>query len=130
MSLKQFGAVLSFAIKLEGKLSKYYEEAVPKLEGHHSQELLERSKKANKRKKKIERSRRENITEMTLEPIEDLNEENYSINFDDYSIESINTIEKTLTKFYIDAGPKINVLETRRVFKKCYEEHNNLNKLE
>jgi len=113
LSLKQFGAVLSFAIKLEGKLSKYYEEAVPKLEGHHSQELLERSKKANKRKKKIERSRR-----------------NYSINFDDYSIESINTIEKTLTKFYIDAGPKINVLETRRVFKKCYEEHNNLNKLE
>ena len=67
---------------------------------------------------------------MTLEPIEGINEDNYFINFDDYSINAINNLEKIMCNFYMQAGPKINVLETRRVFKKCYEEHKSQKNLE
>jgi hypothetical protein len=130
MSLTQFGAVLSFAIDLEDKLAKYYNDSASKLDTSHSGELLNRSKSSTKRKKKLEKTRRENVTEMTLEPITGLKEENYKLNISIFSLDNINSLEATIGQFYAEVGPKINVLETQRIFKKCYVEHSKYQMLE
>jgi hypothetical protein len=67
---------------------------------------------------------------MTLEPIEGLKEEDYYIDLSDFSLNNINSLEVTISRFYVEAGPKINVLESRRIFKKCYIEHGQYNMLE
>lgn len=127
--LNQFGSVLSFAIELERLLAEYYEIATGK-NVNFQQELSTRSKASLKRMKNLERSRRENITEITLEPIEGLDTSNYILDFSDMTLQVINNNEKLVTKYYEDAGPKLNVLESRRIFKRCHKEHNNLVKLE
>lgn len=129
-SLNQFGAVMKFAIDLESDLAEYYENS--KLSENHQaqkEEFSSRAKASLKRKKNIERSRRENVTEITLEPIEGLQVADYQLNLLDFSVEGINNNEAIAIKFFSEAGPKINVLETRRVFKRCLKEHSNLNTL-
>ncbi len=116
---------MTYAIDLEDKLSKYYEEASKK-GGINSDEFKNRAKMSIKRKTKLERSRRENITEITLEPIEGLNQEDYKLNFSNLSLESFKATERIISKYYRDAGPKINVLESRRIFKKYCKEHSDL----
>ena len=129
-SLNQFGAVMKFAIDLESNLAEFYENS--NLSENHPtniEEFSSRAKASLKRKKNLERSRRENVTEITLEPIEGLYANEFEFNFEEFSIESINKNEDIAMKFFSEAGPKINVLETRRVFKRCLKEHSSLNKL-
>lgn len=129
-SLNQFGAVMKFAIDLESNLAEYYQNT--NLSENHQALNAEFSSRATgslKRKKNLERSRRENVTEITLEPIEGLYANDYELNLEDFSIEGINRNKEITMKFYSEAGPKINVLETRRVFKRCLKEHSNLGNL-
>ena len=129
MSLTQFGSILSFAILLEEKLEELYKELASKENGALSEEFSKRAKACVKRKQRLERSRRENITEITLEPIEGLDEGNYRMDLSGKSLQDIDAIEKQIIIFYFDVTPKINVLEARRVLKRCQNEHNNLKKL-
>ena len=126
--LNQFGSVLSYAIELEGLLAEYYGKAA-KTNDKYQTEFGTRSQASLKRKKKLERSRRENITEIILEPIEDLDASDYVLDAK-MDLETINNNEKIVIKFYADAGPKLNVLESQRLFKRCHKEHNNLINLE
>ncbi|MHA2249749.1 MAG: hypothetical protein ACXAD7_05275 [Candidatus Kariarchaeaceae archaeon] len=127
-SLNQFGSVLTYAIELENSLAEYYRKAVENNQSHQD-ELNLRSKASLKRKKKLERSRRENVTEITLEPIEGLDKNNYILNVEKYSPDVINSNEEVMVRFFTDAGPKLNVLESRRLFKRCHKEHSNLKNL-
>ncbi|MHA1940762.1 MAG: hypothetical protein ACXACP_00315 [Candidatus Hodarchaeales archaeon] len=129
MSLTQFGSILSFAILLEEKLEGFYIELASEEDGILSEEFSKRAKACAKRKHRLERSRRENITEITLEPIEGLDENNYQLNLSGKSPQDIDAIEKIVIDFYMDVTPKINVLEARRALKRCQKEHNNLKKL-
>ncbi|PWI49019.1 hypothetical protein CEE45_03645 [Candidatus Heimdallarchaeota archaeon B3_Heim] len=129
MSLTQFGSILSFAILLEEKLEELYKELASKENGALSEEFSKRAKACVKRKQRLERSRRENITEITLEPIEGLDEKKYQLNLSGTSPQEIDTLEKQVITFYFDVTPKINVLETRRVLKRCQKEHSNLKNL-
>ncbi|MHA1967266.1 MAG: hypothetical protein ACW964_05650 [Candidatus Hodarchaeales archaeon] len=128
MSLTQFGSILTFAANLENQLAKYYEEA-SKENGIHSEEFSRRAKACIKRKRRIEKSRRENVTEITLEPIEGLNAANYQLDLTNIFPKTVDVIEKQIIRFYTDVIPKINVLESRRVLIRCQKEHNNLNVL-
>ncbi len=129
MSLTQFGSILSFAILLEEKLEGFYKNLASKENEILSEEFSKRAKGCVKRKQRLKRSRRENITEITLEPIEGLDENNYQLNLTDTTLQDIDTLEKQVVTFYFDVTTKINVLETRRVLKRCQNEHNNLKKL-
>ena len=80
--------------------------------------------------KGLERSRRENITEITLEPIEGLNSEDYNIDITHQSLGAVNLNEKIICKFYEEAGPKLNVREARFVFQRHLKRHFNLKNLE
>jgi hypothetical protein len=109
-SLNSFGAILTFAIQLEAAFENYYGSG-------------ERAKDAAKRKSKLERARREHVVEITLEPIEGLDEVDYTLNFEDTSPEGQGKLEQTAARFYADAAPKINVPQARRILERCGEEH-------
>lgn len=115
-SLVTFGAVLSFAIQFEADLQKYYQGI-----GN-----AERAKEAEKRKAKLERTRRENVVEITLEPIEGLNEADYAVNLENTSAEGQRSVEQTAAQFYVDSAPKMNVLQARRILERCGQEHEKL----
>ncbi len=119
---------MTFAARLESQLAEFYEEA-SKQDEIHSEEFSKRAKACFKRKKRLERSRRENVTEITLEPIEGLDAAIYKLDLANNSPQDIDRIENQMIRFYSDVIPKINILESRRVLKRCQKEHNNLNML-
>jgi hypothetical protein len=112
-SLNTFGAVLTYAIELEARLTDYYQAA-----GNG-----ERAREADKRRAKLERARRENVLEITLEAIDGLNERDYTLNLDDRSAAGQQAVEAVMARFYGDAAPKINVREAQRLLEKCGREH-------
>ena len=111
--LNQFGAILTFAIDLETRLRDYYQAA-----GNE-----DRAKEADKRRNTLERVRRENVTEIKLEPIEGLHEVDYALDLDDTSAEGQQAIEKIAALFYRDVAPKINVREAQRALERCAKQH-------
>ena len=111
--LNSFGEVLSFAIQLEHTLQTYYQQA-----GN-----LARSKDAEKRKIKLERTRRENVLEITLEPIEGLEESDFGLTLDDFSEEGQRINEEVAVRFYAAAAPKINVLQAQRDLERVGKQH-------
>lgn len=112
-SLNTFGAILTYAIELEDKLRAYYQAAG----------LAEQSKAADDRRVKLERVRRENVVEITLEPIEGLDEADYVFNLSDTSAAGQKAIEAAAVRFYEDVAPKINVREARRMLERCGKQH-------
>jgi hypothetical protein len=122
MALNQFGAVMTFAIELEGRLAEFYEKAA---QDHppHTAEFKQRAEDARKRRKKIEISRTRDVTEITLQPIEGLDEANYQIDLSQTDIKTVNMAEEVVKQFYNDATPKINVRESRKVLERCLKDH-------
>jgi hypothetical protein len=127
MTLNQFGAVLSFAIELEKSLAEFYEQA-SEINQEKKSEYQKRANDSITRKKKLEKSRRENITEIILEPIEGLNKTDFKLNLNSFDAANIKELENIVAKFYGLAYKKVNVLETKRVLKKCAKQHESLSK--
>lgn len=115
-SLNTFGAILTFAIELETQIRDYYE----------SLGDADLARSADKRRNKLERTRRENVLEITLEPIEGLDEANYALNFDNQSETGQRAIEATAARFYEDVAPAINVRQAQRTLERCGKEHADL----
>lgn len=112
-SLNTFGAVLTHAINLEASLRDYYTAAgVP-----------ERAGEADKRRVTLERIRREYVVEITLEPIDGLDESNYALNLADTSPAGQSAVERTASQFYVDCAPKINVRQAQRALERCGKQH-------
>src|SRR5215510_7483285 len=107
-SLNTFGAIMTYAIELEGRLHDYYKAA-----GN-----ADRAREADKRRSKLERVRRESVLEITLEPIDGLSEDNYGLKLDDTSAAGQTAVEKVAAQFYADVAPKINVREAQRALEK------------
>jgi len=112
-TLNTFGAVFTFAIELEAQLSAYYDRV-----GDSA-----KSKSAEKRRKKLERVRRENVVEITLEPITGLNAGDYTLDLGDRSAEGQMAAARKAAQFYVDAAPKINVRAAQRALERCGREH-------
>ena len=112
-SLNTFGAILTHAIDLEADLSEYYNAIGD----------ADRAKAADKRRKKLERVRRENVVEITLEPIEGLDEADYVLDLEDTSEAGQSQAEQVASRFYNDVSPKINVRQAQRALERCGKEH-------
>ena len=112
-SLNTFGAIMTHAVNLENALADYYRQA-----GNE-----ERATAADKRKKKMERIRRESVLEITLEPIEGLDEADYAVDFDDASAAGQLAAEQAAAKFYAEVAPKINVRQAQRALERAGKEH-------
>lgn len=111
--LNSFGAILTYAIELEGRLRDYYQAA-----GN-----AERVRDAEKRKTNLERVRRENVTEIKLEPIDGLHEADYALTLSDTSASGQSAVEATAARFYADVAPKINVREVQRALERCAKQY-------
>jgi len=115
MSLNSFGSILAYAIDLESRLRDYYQAA-----GSN------RAADADKRRLNLERVRRENVTEIKLEPIDGLHEENYTLNLSDTSEAGQKAVEGIAAQFYADVAPKINVREAQRALERSGKQHREL----
>lgn len=104
--LKNFGAIFTFAIGMETQLRDVY----------RADEDEDSAKAAEKRIEKLERARREYVVEITLEPIDGLEEDNYAL---DPDTQDRATMEGRAKQFYTDAAPKINVRQAQRILEKC-----------
>lgn len=104
---------MTYAIQIETQLHAYYQAA-----GND-----DRAKDSDKRRIKLERIRRENIVEITLEPIDGLDESDFPFNWDDQSEAGQQAIEAVFVQFYSKVAPKINVLPAQRALDRCGQEH-------
>lgn len=109
VELNSFGSVLSFAIALEAQLRNIHEEA-----GN-----ADAASTAEKNRQKLERVRRENVVEITLEPIDGLDAANYVIGAGGSPEQS----EAVAARFYADAAPKINVKAAERALENIGKTH-------
>ncbi|HRE47122.1 MAG TPA: hypothetical protein PLD47_05305 [Aggregatilineales bacterium] len=112
-SLNTFGAILTFAIGLEETLRDYYTAAGD----------AERATAAENRRVRLERVRRENVVEITLEPIDGLNEADYTLNLADTSPTAVTAAGQTAARFYAEVAPKINAKEAQRALERCGREY-------
>ena len=112
-TLNTFGAIMTYAIELEARLAAYYQ-----LAGEASL-----AKAADKRRKKLERTRRENVVEITLEPIAGLDAADYALDLDDRTAAGQAAAAETAMRFYADVAPKINVRAAQRSLERCGKEH-------
>jgi hypothetical protein len=112
-SLNTFGAVMTYAIEMETRLRDYYQ----------SIGQSDRAKDAESRRARLERVRRENVVEITLEAIEGLDEADFVMNLADTSEAGQQAAEETAARFYSSAAPKINVREARSALERCGKQH-------
>ena len=112
-SLNTFGAILSHAVELESQLSAWYSEMGE----------ADKARAADKRRAKLERARRENVVEITLEPIEGLSADDYALNLKDGSADGQAAAAQVAARFYADVAPKINVRAAQRALERCGREH-------
>lgn len=127
--LNSFGTILTFAAKLEEALEYFYKQAQTASEGDQADAFADFAKKSGKRKQRLIAIRQENVTEIVLEPIEGLNVQNYELPMStpDTAADALTqalTLEARVARFYMEAGPKLNVTEPRRAFAKFAQETN------
>ncbi len=115
-SLNTFGAIITYAIQIETALRDYYQ----------AMGSAERAKESDSRRAKLERVRRENVVEITLEPIEGLDEADYALDLTENTAEAQATAEATAARFYADVAPKINVRQAQRALERCQKQHEEL----
>ena len=116
MELATFGAIMTFALELEQRAAVFYEEAA---HGSLQEPFSDLARMAHKRAKRIERTRREGIAEMILEPITGMNGEDYLVELvpGRDEIERLSQairLAETSIRFYQDAAEKIPVKEVAR----------------
>ena len=112
-SLNTFGAIMSHAIKLEARLGEWY--------GRIG--AADKARAAEKRRRKLERARRENVLEITLEPIHGLDAADYALELDASTANSQSAAAAVAARFYADVAPKINVRAAHRTLERCGREH-------
>ncbi len=127
MSLNTFGAIVTFAIDLEGAMQRFYEEASA-VGGDAAETFENYAKKSAKRRQRLIAVRQDNVTEMVLEPISGLNQIDYEPNAATptdraSALAEAIRLEERAERFYTNAGPKLNVTEPRRAFQKLAQEN-------
>ena len=118
MDLTTFGAVVKFALDIEAQASSFYESAIGVAKDPDLRKLLESLfHRGQKRIKTLLRVRRENVTEMILEPIAGLNSDTYKLviaipeSADDRAVGEIAiALETGIHEFYTHAAAKIDFL--------------------
>jgi hypothetical protein len=114
MPLINFGSILNFAEELETGDLKFYQAAAQSPSGGPLKDLLAQfAKDARKNIQTVERTRRENVTEMILEQISDFSRAPFLIEYGDaakMSADEIQTsvkrLEERALRYYREAAIK------------------------
>jgi rubrerythrin len=126
MKLGTAGAVLAFAIDLEARSAEFYEEAASLAKDPaHSEVYLSLAEDKRERKKLLERSRREYVNEILLEPIDGLEASQYLVQTDLSSEKDpgaarqvAEKLEANSRRLYLDAAELITLPQIARVLRK------------
>ena len=132
MPLENFGSILNFAEELELQDEEFYTAAAgnPACADHKA--LFEQfAADAGKNVKNIQRTRRENVTEMILEPIKDFVRapfceecEGAAMMSASEVLEAARTLEDRAERYYTEAAAKIKALpEVARALKTVGKKH-------
>jgi rubrerythrin len=130
MELGTFGAILTYALDFEGRITRFYQSAAgASTAGEAGAAFSEMAAEGEKRAKVLERTRRECVAEMILEPIHDFSSEDYPVDAVTSAADTSGwvavalKIEAVAEKFYGTASAKVTVPEVARVFKKVAKQH-------
>jgi len=132
MPLNNFGSILSFAEEMENLCVDFYEKAATSPScADHAALFQQFAKDGHKQIKTIQRTRRENVTEMILEPIRDFHRAPYVRTFADPGNRPVEAVladarqmEETAEDFYRTAMEKIKALpEVARALKSIGKKH-------
>lgn len=130
MELGTFGAILSFALEFEEGLNKFFAAAAEKASGNAAEVFDDLAKAGNKRLKALERTRRENVAEMILEPITGFCSEDYPCDTNVPAdadnaalVRQALQLEKTAVQYYTTASQKVTVPEVARILSKMAGQH-------
>ena len=125
MPLTNFGAILNFAETLEQADAAFYTAAAAADPGAARETYRELAGEGEKNLSLVRRTRRENVTEMILEPIHDFTRDRYQIAVDTPTASALPAIlasaialEDRAIAYYGDAAEKIRALpEVSRALK-------------
>lgn len=132
LELGTFGSVMKFAIELENEAMAYYRKALESVDNDELKNLLQSLEgSCSKRIETLERIRRENVTEMILEPIKGLDSDAYEIDIDvpeskddGLICETAIAIEEIRQRFYEKGSVKIEFLmEAATAFDRLADEN-------
>jgi len=126
MALSTFGAIMGFAAEMIGQSKGTYETLVEKAKNPGLRETLQVFLgEGGKNYSLMEKTRRENVTEMILEPVTGLRQEDYEIDLkmsdpmgDADVLKVAMILEEREKKFFRDASSKVSLPEVARVFRK------------
>ncbi len=138
MALSTFGAIMGFASEMIGSSLDIYKIAIGKAIDPNLKETLQALlKEEEKNYSLMEQTRRENVTEMILEPITGLRQEDYEmdVKLPDHTkdvdlLKVALALEEKEKKFFIDSSAKVPLPEVARIFRKVVKKkEENLSKL-
>jgi hypothetical protein len=139
MGLTTFGAIMGFAAEMAGKTEEIYKAMVQKAKDSTFRETLQvLSEEEGKNHSLMIKTRRENVTEMILEPVTGLQQEDYEIDLkvpevteDAGLLKAALMLEERQKKFFRDASSKVPLPEVARIFRKvAQKKEENLAKLQ
>ncbi len=139
MGLTTFGAVMGFASELIRQAEDTYGILIQKMKDPVLRGILEGLLgEERKNRSLMEKTRRENVTEMILEPIAGLEEETYRVNVretelmeDTALLKAALLLEDRERRFFQDAAAKVSLPEGARIFRKlARKKEENLTKLQ
>lgn len=132
MPLENFGSILNFAEELESQDQEFYEAVAVNPACSGQKQMFDQfAADAKKNVKTVQRTRRENVTEMILEPIKDFVRAPYcevcqaapGMTAED-ALAAANRLEDRAVRYYTEAAAKIKALpEVARALKLLAKKH-------
>ena len=125
MKLGTFGAIISFALELEGQVLEYYESLNRTVFSQPGPQFI---KGSQKRLNRLRRIRQELVTEMILEPITGVDSDDFVVSISDGS-DAVNTLhqairlEENMRRFYSTIASLIPMKEVERAFLRLAKEN-------
>lgn len=132
MPLISFGSILSFAEELEKQGEAFYAGATANPVFAEHKDLFDQLLKNTRQNiKNVQRTRRENVTEMILEPVKDFTRAPFCEEIDPAEaktnaeiLDAARCLEKRTENYYIEASVKIKALpEVSRALKMIGKKH-------
>ncbi len=139
MPLTTFGAIMGFAAEMAQKTSENYNILAQKAKDPTLKGLLQvLSAEERKNQALLAQARRENVTEMILEPVAGLRQEDYELELkmadrmeDADLLKGALILEERGKKFFGDVSSKVPLPEVARIFRKiAQKKEGNLVKLQ
>ena len=126
MALSTFGAIMGFAAEMVGQTKVIYEALSEKAKDAALKEVLHQfAAEEGKTHSLMERTRREHVTEMILEPIAGFYRKDYEVHLerleqkDDADVLKVALmLEQREKRFFEDASAKVPLPEVARIFRK------------